>query len=344
MCGDFRACCDRDLTKTLMPSLKTQPQGSTIDWDLYRFFITAAEAGSLLGAAELLHVSEPTVGRKIKELETKLGFSLFLRSTRGLALTQPGRYVFDRVSVIETSIAELHRLTARSSEAGASLVRLSASEGIGQFWISGLLAAYFESYPNARVEMVINNQSIDLNNNEADVALRLGSPGPDSLFASKAANVSFGFYASRDYLEKAGMPKNDAELATHRFIGMSGALSRFEPARWKSNITSEDGTPLCSDSLTFNHLAADRGLGIAMLACIVTRKSSKLIRIPTEIKLPVLPLWVVTHADTRKMSSVKALVQYIREQGGARRQSLRRIGRNVSCFAGIPCCECAVQI
>jgi DNA-binding transcriptional LysR family regulator len=297
-----------------MLSLKTQPQGSAVDWDLYRFFITAAEAGSLLGAAELLHVSEPTVGRKIKELETKLGFSLFLRSTRGLVLTQAGRYVFDRVSVIETGIAELHRLAARSSEAGASLVRLSTSEGIGQFWISGLLCAYFESYPHARVEIVINNRSIDLNNGEADVALRLGSPGSDSLFASKVANVSFGFYASRDYIEKAGMPKNDAELAAHRFIRMSGVLSRFQPAIWMNNIIAEDGAPLSSDSLTFNHLAAESGLGIVMLACIVTRKLSKLIRIPTAIKLPVLPLWVVTHAETRKMAGVKALVQYIREQ------------------------------
>jgi DNA-binding transcriptional LysR family regulator len=296
-----------------MPTPKTQPQRSTVDWDLYRFFVTAAEAGSLLGAAELLHVSEPTVGRKIKELETKLGFSLFLRSTRGLVLTQAGRYVFDRASVIETRVAELHRLAARSSGTGASLIRVSTSEGIGHFWVSGLLSTYFESHPNARVEMVINNQSIDLNNSEADVALRLGSPGSDSLYASKAANVSFGFYASRHYIEKAGMPENDAELDTHRFIGMSGVLSRFEPTIWMNKLIAEDGTPLSSDSLTFNYLAAESGLGIAMLACIVARRSSKLVRIPTAIKLPVMPLWLVTHAETRKMSSVKALVQYIRE-------------------------------
>lgn len=297
-----------------MRAPKSQPQRSTVDWDLYRFFVTAAEVGSLLGAAELLQVSEPTVGRRVKELETKLGFPLFLRSTRGLVLTQAGRYVFDRVSVIETSITELHRLTARSSGNGASLVRVTTTEGIGHFWVSGLLSAYFESYPNARVEMVINNQSIDLNKSEADVALRLGSPGPDSLYASKAANVTFGFYASRQYIEKAGMPKNDAELDTHRFIGMSGGLSRFEPTIWMSKTISEDGMLLSSDSLTFNYLAAESGLGIAMLACIVTRRSSKLVRIPTAIKLPVMPLWLVTHAETRKMSGVKALVQYIRKQ------------------------------
>jgi hypothetical protein len=50
-----------------------------------------------------------------------------------------------------------------------------------------------------------------------------------------------------------------------------------------------------------------------MLACIVARRSSKLVRIPIAIKLPVMPLWLVTHAETRKMSGVKALVQYIRE-------------------------------
>ncbi|GJH21781.1 hypothetical protein CBA19CS22_34585 [Caballeronia novacaledonica] len=124
---------------------------------MYRFFVAAAEAASLSGAAERLAVSEPTVGRKITELEGLLGCSLFLRSTRGLVLTQAGRHICDRASVIETSIVELHRLASGASDIGTGVVRLSTSEGIGQYWICGLLPGFLEANPGARVELIISN-------------------------------------------------------------------------------------------------------------------------------------------------------------------------------------------
>jgi len=303
-----------DFTKPLISASRRQFDGHAVDWDLYRFFVAAAEEGSLSGAAERLRVSEPTVGRKITELEAMLGCSLFLRSTRSLVLTQAGQYVCDRASTIGSSIAELHRLAAGALGAGTGVVRLSASEGIGQHWVCGLLPGFLAANANARVEMIISNQSIDLNNSEADVALRLGSPGPDSLYAARVANVGFGLYASHDYIRCNGMPKGEADLLKHRFIGMSGSLARFEPSTWFNRITPGDCATISSDSLAFNFLAAENGLGIAMLACIVAGKSGRLVRMPIPIELPVLPLWLVTHAGTRRLPGVQTLVQYIGAQ------------------------------
>ncbi|KXV03696.1 hypothetical protein CR51_16460 [Caballeronia megalochromosomata] len=279
---------------------------------MYRFFVAAAEAGSLSGAAERLAVSEPTVGRKITELEGLLGCSLFLRSTRGLVLTQAGRHICDRASVIETSIVELHRLASGASGIGTGVVRLSTSEGIGQYWICGLLPGFLEANPGARVELIISNQSIDLGKSEADVALRLGSPGPDSLYATRVASVGFGLYASKEYVRVHGLPGNDRDLAQHRFLGMSGKLARFEPSVWLNDFAPHACMAISSDSLGFSYLAAENGLGIALLACIVGNSSANLVRIPCTTKTPVLPLWLVTHEGTRKLPGVKALAQYIR--------------------------------
>src|SRR5258708_18874923 len=140
-----------DLAKPMISASKRQFDGHAVDSDLYRYFVAAAEAGSLSGAAERLRVSEPTVGRKITELEAMLGCSLFLRSTRGLVLTQAGHHVSDCVSAIGSSIAELHRLAAGALGTASSVVRLSATEGIGQHWVSGLLPGFLAVNPNARV-------------------------------------------------------------------------------------------------------------------------------------------------------------------------------------------------
>src|SRR5262249_7783746 len=151
--------------------------------------------------------------------------------------------------------------------------------GIGQYWVCGLLPAFLEANPGARVELIISNQSVDLRNNEADMALRLGSAGHDSLYATKVANVGFGLYASREYGRVHGIPKNDAELAAHRFIGMTGKLARFEPTAWLNNIVSHESMSISSDSLAFTYLAAENGLGIALLACILGNNSPNLVRV-----------------------------------------------------------------
>jgi DNA-binding transcriptional LysR family regulator len=125
---------------------------------------------------------------------------------------------------------------------------------------------------------------------QADVALRLGSPGPDSLYATRVAKVGFGHYASHDYIRCNGMPKSEADLLKHRFIGVSGRLARFEPSIWFNKIVPADRVAISSDSLACSFLAAKNGLGIAMLACIVAGKSGRLVRIPIPMELPVW-LW-----------------------------------------------------
>lgn len=47
-----------------------------MDWDDFRYFMAAAETGSLTGAAKRLRVSQPTVGRYIDALETAPGIKL----------------------------------------------------------------------------------------------------------------------------------------------------------------------------------------------------------------------------------------------------------------------------
>ncbi|SAK67884.1 hypothetical protein [Caballeronia ptereochthonis] len=71
---------------------------------------------------------------------------------------------------------------------------------------------------------------------------------------------------------------------------------------------------ISSDSLGFGYVAAEKGLGIALLACIVGNSSANLVRVPIKSKVPVLPLWLVTHEGTRKLPGVKALAHYIRTQ------------------------------
>ncbi|MGE0829627.1 MAG: LysR family transcriptional regulator, partial [Hyphomonadaceae bacterium] len=70
----------------------------------YRFFVAVAELGSFSRAAEAMHISQPALSAQIHELERRLGFSLFARTSRRVELTAQGALFLDwaRRLIIET--------------------------------------------------------------------------------------------------------------------------------------------------------------------------------------------------------------------------------------------------
>jgi DNA-binding transcriptional LysR family regulator len=68
----------------------------------YRAFIAVADTGSFSRAAALLHVSQPALSAQIREFERRLGFALFARTSRHVALTPEGRLFIDRARRLVT--------------------------------------------------------------------------------------------------------------------------------------------------------------------------------------------------------------------------------------------------
>ena len=91
---------------------------NSFDWNLVPSFLGALDQGSLLGAARVLGISQPTVGRHVALLEAQLGASLFERTGRGLAPTDAALRLADAARAMESGAHQLVRGVA-SSQAGA---------------------------------------------------------------------------------------------------------------------------------------------------------------------------------------------------------------------------------
>ena len=69
-----------------------------VNLELYRVFYAVARCGSLTKAAEELYISQPAVSQAVKQLENQLGGKLFIRTHRGMELSEPGgRQMFEAV-------------------------------------------------------------------------------------------------------------------------------------------------------------------------------------------------------------------------------------------------------
>lgn len=67
---------------------------------LLRYFYTIAEEETISQAAEVLHITQPTLSRQLKELEDELGTELFIREKRKMSLTEAGRFLKSRAEEI----------------------------------------------------------------------------------------------------------------------------------------------------------------------------------------------------------------------------------------------------
>ena len=92
--------------------------------ELYRVFREVAEAGNISLAAENLYLSQSAVSQSVKQLEQQLGTRLFLRSPRGVTLTEDGRLLFEYVrsamGLLETGEDKLQQ--SRTLQAGTLVI------------------------------------------------------------------------------------------------------------------------------------------------------------------------------------------------------------------------------
>ena len=69
-----------------------------------KYFLAIAREGSITGAADFLHVTQPTLSRQIKDLEDELGHKLFTRGSHSMALTADGMILRKRAEEIVSMV------------------------------------------------------------------------------------------------------------------------------------------------------------------------------------------------------------------------------------------------
>jgi DNA-binding transcriptional LysR family regulator len=272
----------------------------TNEWELYRSFLSVLRAGSLSGAARVLGIAQPTVGRHIAALERALGLALFTRSQTGLLATEAAQALQPHAEAMESTAAALERTAASYGDGVRGVVRVTASEVIGVEVMPAVIATLRQQYPDLNVELVLSNRVQDLLHREADVAVRMTQPKQEQLVARRVGTVELGLHASIDYLARCGEPANLADLARHTLIGYD-QVSPFVRAvlqRWPQFQRERVALRTDSDVAQLALIRAGAGIGICQNA-LARRSTPALVRLlPAEFAMP-LETWVTMHEDLR---------------------------------------------
>ena len=197
------------------------------DLDGLRGFVTVAEVGSFHGAADLLHLSQPALTRRIQKLEAALGVQLIERDTRQLRLSSVGRDFYFKtkrlLDELDAAVMGIRELADRAS----GEVTIGAVPTATYYFLPRVIEDFNSQFPRIRIRILdlsANDVLEAVKRGQAEFGINLlGAQEPDLEFEPLLRDP-FVLVCRKDHplaaLEQVGW----ADLASYRFVTV-GRLS-----------------------------------------------------------------------------------------------------------------------
>lgn len=182
-------------------------------------FVKVVESGSFVAAADRLGLSQAMVSRYVQDLENRLGTRLLQRTTRRLSLTDAGAAYFERCQQVLRDVEEMDASVASHTQQPRGTLRVNAPVVFGTRHLSHFLAEYGARFPEVTIDLGLSDRFIDLVEEGADLAVRIGTLTDSTLVARRLCPIRMVICASPAYLERHGRPRTPADLANHNCLG-----------------------------------------------------------------------------------------------------------------------------
>jgi DNA-binding transcriptional LysR family regulator len=285
------------------------------NWDDLKPFLAVARAGSTLGAAKLLGLSQPTVQRRIAALEKSLGCQLVERYPSGYRLSALGAELLLRAEQIEKAVDDFNRHIQLQDDRLSGGVRVTCAEPLAPAVVTPIIEAFHAQHPGVHIELLISERLLDLTGGKADIAIRGYESAPrgvreSALIQRKLADVPWALYASRSYVERCGKPSAIEEISRHAVVFPDGAFFKSRAARWLRTMAPGAVVSARSGSLLGLLAAVKSGNGLALLPKGLGELDPELVRV-LEPQPPVTgSLYLLMHPDLRSIPRFRAFFDF----------------------------------
>lgn len=278
-------------------------------------FVSVVDGKSLSAAARAQRISLPAVSRQLRALEADLGASLIVRSTRRLHVTDAGRRWYEHCARVLREVDEA-RAAVRPTTAVRGTLVVSASLTFGSVVVLPRLPKLAERHPHLVVDLRLEDQLVDIVAEGVDVAIRAGTPPPDStsFVAHPLASMDRVLVASPRWLKKHGMPREPELLARKPClvqVTLAGAVVQWKLRRdGEERIVHVHGQLRSNAPIALRDLAVE-GAGIAYLPDFLVAgdlEAGRLRRVLPEWSSPPLAALAVHRAELRGAPRLRAFL------------------------------------
>ncbi|MHA7582914.1 LysR family transcriptional regulator [Paenibacillus vandeheii] len=289
-----------------------------MDIRVFNYFLTVANVGNITKAAEILHITQPTLSRQLMDLEEELGTRLFVRGKRQITLTNSGLLFQQRVKEIVSLLDKTERDLVEQEDMIGGIVSVGCVESTVSRALPELLEEFSKQHPRVQYELYSADGD--------DIREKLDRGNIDIGILLEPIETAKYDYIRLPHQEKWGvLMRRDDLLAQKKYVRIQDILSLplIIPRRTivQNEITSWLGVEndsLCiyasHNLLTNAMLLVERKLGYAICVsgAYTIRESNSTCFVPFE------PERITTHVIAWKKnkifsSATSHFIQFIKE-------------------------------
>jgi DNA-binding transcriptional LysR family regulator len=287
--------------------------------ELIQTFVRIVQAGSLSAAAAQMGTTQPTISRRLQQLERTLGVRLLQRSTHAMKLTEDGERCFERAKDLLSGWDAFESDLRGAGVEASGALRVVVPHAFGQKQLIGPLTEFMRKHPKISVEWLLHERATDFVTQGIDCAIQAGEVTDSSLVAIKLAEVPRIVVAAPEIFKHQPKPAQPRDLSALPWLAISLFYRRQISLQHVSSgeVCEVPIQPrMITDNLHAICNAALEGLG----ACIVSTwmvkehlESGRLIELLPEWRPDPLPMSVLYPYARHYPARLRLFVELMKE-------------------------------
>lgn len=281
-----------------------------LSWEDAQTFLAVSEHESFSAAARALGLGQPTISRRIRNLEINLQQQLFERGKHGAIPTDAARKLVPAAEQMARWATEFDR-TARGSEIEvAGVVKIAAPPGLAVEQLAPFAATLRQSEPLLRLEILAAVSYVDLTRGIADIAIRTQPPAEPELISLYEVKTRTAVFASPEYASSVSQPCTLKDLD---WITWSGQFKDVPPRPMLEKVIPDFKPVFASDDYLVQKAAARAGLGAFVTGIAAGLESDNLEEIDIGVELPNSSFYFVCAKSMQHVPRIQVVLRRLVE-------------------------------
>ena len=287
-------------------------------------FLSVAKNRNFRKAAADLGVTPSAISQAVRTLEARVGAALFIRTTRGVGLTEAGERFLSRAKPAFEELVAASEVARDLGQRPTGLLRLTVPRSVVPILLEPLIASFCEAFPEVEVEIAASEELVNLATGGFDAGVRMGQfIAADMVAVRLTPPFPFVVVGSPEYLRRRGRPEQIEDLRQHaclRIRRSNGAVGPWSFVNGNKPIEAIVSGPLIAYDFPTLLGAAVEDMGLAQVPEPISAslvRAGKLVRV-LEPFAPMAPGVFLYYPSRHQMTpKLRAFVDHVKSRSAA---------------------------
>lgn len=289
-----------------------------VNLELYRIFYVVAKHKHMTRASEELHISQPAISQSIKKLEDELGGTLFLRSNKGMELTEEGKMFYDYVKGALELINNAENEFTSYKDLSKGEIKIGSSTTLTKLVLLESIKKFHQDYPNINIEIkndLTSNLIQDLKVGKLDfVIFNESNIKEKNVNLKKIKELKQGFIYNKEYFDdniSSLYDLNNYPLILQKSESNSRKLLDYIVE--SNNIKLIPKMEVVSQDLITEFVNIGLGIGFVIVD-LAKKKFPNLKELSINKKIPNISVYLATNKSILLTFASKKFIEYLNNE------------------------------